>query len=300
MMPSDDQYLPFTLRMPTRYGEFEVSHFEFLGDADYDFSHRHGCYEIYYALAGSVSVVFEQTQASVTLSPNQCLIIAPNIIHQVLPAKDQRYFTMGFSSDIKHAVKRGYYDNALFVRLEEAISTENEQHIITDRYRCETIIEQIHLEFIHKAWAYKLVLGNLCSNLLFLILRNLPSELFSGKDMEQYPDDYNLALMINKYIATHYDQAISIDDAAAQFHLSARHVTRLLADYYGQTFNDILNAYRLNLAKELLTTTDSSIENVAFSVGFSSTRSLYNLFMKAEHLSPAEYKKRSAHPSSPS
>lgn len=293
-MLSDDQYLPFTLRMPTRYGEFEVSHFEFLGDTDYDFSHRHGCYELYYALSGSVSVTFEQTEVCITLSPNQCLIIAPNIVHQVLPQKGQRYFTMGFSSDIKHAVKRGYYDNALFVRLEEAVSTENAQHIITDGYHCATIIEQIRLEFIHKAWAYKLVLGNLCSNLLFLVLRNLPSELFSGKDMEQYPDDYNLALMINKYIATHYDSAISIDDAAAQFHLSARHVTRLLADYYGQTFNDILNAYRLNLAKELLTTTDSSIENIAFTVGFSSARSLYNLFMKTERISPAEYKKRFA------
>ena len=299
-MLSDDQYLPFTLRMPTRYGEFEVSHFEFLGDADYDFSHRHGCYELYYALSGSVSVTFEQTQVCITLSPNQCLIIAPNIMHQVLPYQGHRYFTMGFSSDIKHAVKRGYYDNALFVRLEEAISTESDQHVITDRYHCAAIIEQIHLEFVQKSWAYKLVLGNLCSNLLFLVLRNLPSELFAGKDMEQYPDDYNLALMINKYIAMHYDSAISIDDAAAQFHLSARHVTRLLADYYGQTFNDILNAYRLNLAKELLTTTNRSIEDIAFTVGFSSARSLYNLFMKTEQISPAEYKKRSAKPFAPS
>ena len=110
---------------------------------------------------------------------------------------------MGFSSDIKHAVKRGYYDNALFVRLEEALSTDSRQQVITDRYDCQTIIEQLHLEFTHKAWAYKLVLGNLCSNLLFLLLRNMPSALFSGKDMEQYPDDFNLALVINKYIATH-------------------------------------------------------------------------------------------------
>ena len=295
-MPSDDQYLPFTLRMPTRYGEFEVSHFEFLEDRDYEFSHRHGCYEIYYALAGDISLVFAQTQASALLTPGQCLIIAPNVSHQVLPQQGQRYFTMGFSSDIKHAVKRGYYDNALFVRLEEALSTDSHQQVITDRYDCQTIIEQLHLEFTHKAWAYKLVLGNLCSNLLFLLLRNLPSALFSGKDMEQYPDDFNLALMINKYIATHYSQAISIDDAAAQFHLSNRHVTRLLADYYGQTFNDILNAYRLNLAKELLTTTDNSIEKIAFAVGFSSSRSLYNLFMKMEQLSPAEYKKLAAKP----
>ena len=67
MMPSDDQYLPFTLRMPTRYGEFEVSHFEFLEDGDYEFPHRHGCYEIYYALAGDISLVFAQTQASALL-----------------------------------------------------------------------------------------------------------------------------------------------------------------------------------------------------------------------------------------
>lgn len=291
-MSDNDYYLPFTLRMPTRYGEFEVLHFEFFEGHDFEFPHRHSCYEIYYALYGQVSVVFESSQVQVDLQPQECLIIAPNVFHQVLPHKEHHYFTMGFSSNIKHAVKRGYYDNALFVRLEQAVSSESHQRIISDQYRCQTIIEQIKLEFTHKAWAYKLVLGNLCSNLLFLILRNMPSELFSGKDMEQYPDDYNLALLITKYMSANYGRALSIDDTAAHFHLSPRHVTRLLAEYYGQTFNDILNSYRLNQAKELLTTTDSSIENIAFAVGFSSVRSLYNLFAKYEHCSPAEYKKR--------
>lgn len=288
-MSDETQYLPFSIRMPTRYGEFEVSHFEFWNGSDYEFCHQHTCYELYYCLEGSITVSIADN--IMELPKYHCFILAPHILHQVTSYKNASYFTMGFSSDIKHAVKKDYYDNGLFVRLEKAISTKTKQQIIFDQYHCDTIIQQIHLEYSQKAWAYKLIIGNLCSNLLFLTLRNMPSALFLGQDMQAYPDNYNTALLITKYIAAHCTESLSLEKVAEEFHLSSRHVNRLLSDYYGQKFNNIINAYRLNQAKELLMTTEHSIDEIAYQVGFSSSRSLYNLFHKYERLSPLEYKK---------
>ena len=65
------------------------------------------------------------------------------------------------SSKLKRTIKSGYYDDALFVRLEQAVTTEYVQHIITDHYNNTTTIEQIKEELVSRKWAYKLLLGNL-------------------------------------------------------------------------------------------------------------------------------------------
>ncbi len=289
-MNKDEIFCPFSVRLPTRYGEFEVVHFELWDEESFQFSHKHTCYELHYCLEGSLDIKF--SHGAVSLAANHCLIIAPNVVHEIVPKQQVEYFSMCFTNSLKNPVRKNYCDEAYFVRLEQAISSDGVFHIIEDKHDCAAVIRKIQHEMTYKEWAYKLILGNLCSDLLFLTLRNLSAELFSGKDMIAYPDNYNLPLLINKYIAKNYKKPLTLNLVAEVFHISGRQLIRILTEYYGKSFNDILSFYRLNEAKKLLTTTEASLEEISAEIGFSSVHSLYNLFNKYDEAhTPGAYRK---------
>ena len=280
-------YLPFTLRMPTRYGE----HLEFCNGSQMQFSHQHNGYELCYILNKRVQL--EISHVILNLAVQNCIIIAPETMHKIIPTQsDTEYLIMNFSSKLKRTIKSGYYDDALFVRLEQAVTTEYVLHIITDHYNNTTTIEQIKEELVSRKWAYKLLLGNLCSNLLFGILRNFSAELFAGKDMKQYQDNYNLALLINKYISQHFMEPLTTQFVAELFHVSTKQLGRVLEKYYQKSFTQIISLYRLEEAKQLLSTSSLSLEEIAYNIGFTSTRSLYDLFQRYDEKSPNDYRKK--------
>ncbi|MEJ8733799.1 MULTISPECIES: helix-turn-helix transcriptional regulator [Mediterraneibacter] len=52
-----------------------------------------------------------------------------------------------------------------------------------------------------------------------------------------------------------------------------------------------LNHYRLNQAKRLLETTEDSVTNIAFSVGFDNCSYFNRLFKRTFHMTPGELRK---------
>jgi len=282
-------YLPFSIRMPARYGEFEVTYFEFCKNIESTPQHTHVDYELCYVLQGTLEVGIERN--FMPLQALQCIIITANVERQYIGDENVEYFLMRFDNVLKNPVKKDYQENAFFVRLNGAISNTCQKNIITDQYNCNLLIAELEREFRAKKWAYKIIMGNICSSLLFLILRNLDGKLFNNEDMQQYPDRWNMPVVIEKYIQQHFREGITVKDVAQTMHLSERQVQRLLAEYQGENFNDIVNGYRYREAKKLLQDANLSLEQVANLVGFQSSRSLYNLFEKYGQYSLSEYRK---------
>ena len=61
---------------------------------------------------------------------------------------------------------------------------------------------------------------------------------------------------------------------------------------FGRRFTDYLNWLRLQYAAQLLTTTDHTIQHVAFDAGFGSENHFYALFKRAYHLTPLAFRKQ--------
>lgn len=288
-MDEKNLFLPFSIRMPARYGDFEVTYFEFCKNAEPMPQHTHVYYELCYVLQGALQIDIEGTRMS--LQASQCVIIAMEVKHQYISDENVEYFIMRFDSTLKNPVKKDYQENAFFVRLNEAVSNTYQKNIIIDQYHCYLLISELEKEFQDKKWAYKIIMGNICSSLLFLVLRNLDGQLFNNEDMQQYPERLNMPVMIEKYIYQHFKEDITLKAVAEAMHLSERQVQRLLVEYQGKRFNDIVNNYRYNEAKKLLQDISLSLEKVANLVGFQSSRSLYNLFEKYGQYSLSEYRK---------
>lgn len=95
------------------------------------------------------------------------------------------------------------------------------------------------------------------------------------------------------YLDSHYASAITIQYVSREVALSPYHFIRLFGRAYKQTPHQYLIQRRINRAKELLRSSDLSITDICFEVGFESLGSFSTLFRKTTGLSPSEYRKNS-------
>lgn len=78
-------------------------------------------------------------------------------------------------------------------------------------------------------------------------------------------------------------------EVADYFHISARTLNRHL-NREETSLKQIVTQVRLEMAKQLLATTDDSIEQIALSIGLSGRRTLDRIFIKEINQSPAQYR----------
>lgn len=85
----------------------------------------------------------------------------------------------------------------------------------------------------------------------------------------------------------------AIDDCAARLGTSARSLqTRLAAQ--GTSFSNIVTAQRVAIAKELLTNSTRSLDEIADYLGYSERSSFGRAFKRSVHASPQEYRRNAA------
>ena len=95
--------------------------------------------------------------------------------------------------------------------------------------------------------------------------------------------------LAKKIIALNYDKSISLEYVAKQLNCSVSYLTKKFKKCVGQTFVEYLNKYRMEKAKELLSSGEGIIKEIAYQVGFHSQSYFSNAFKKYTGYSPAEW-----------
>lgn len=94
-----------------------------------------------------------------------------------------------------------------------------------------------------------------------------------------------------EYIQAHYNSPdISLNTVAAHVSLSPAHFSTIFSQEMSVTFIDYLTDVRMEKVKEMLTSTDEKIVNIAFTVGYNEPNYLSYLFKKREGLTLKEYR----------
>lgn len=104
-------------------------------------------------------------------------------------------------------------------------------------------------------------------------------------------DTTNDIKAILEYIKINYMNLISIKDLANVVNFSEHYFMRFFKKYMGMTCVDYINEYRLNIATNLLETTDMSIMEIAVKVGVNNISYFNKIFKKKFNLTPKEYRK---------
>ena len=105
----------------------------------------------------------------------------------------------------------------------------------------------------------------------------------------EYVTDSRLLDILN-YLQINY-QSTNLDDVAMAFHLSPPYISRYVKEKSGKTFGEHLTHIRLIRAKSLLKNGNSTIENIAFSVGYPNVEHFIRTFKKHIKVTPSQYRK---------
>lgn len=90
------------------------------------------------------------------------------------------------------------------------------------------------------------------------------------------------------------DDGASLEEVAAQFDISSRHLRRIVQQELGVSPIELLQTRRLLLAKQLLTETRLPVIDVAFASGFSSLRRFNDAFSSQYRMPPTRLRKVAA------
>jgi AraC-like DNA-binding protein len=93
------------------------------------------------------------------------------------------------------------------------------------------------------------------------------------------------------YIDCNYSAPLTVDGVSQEAGFSTFHFIRLFRATYRQTPHQYLIQRRVDRAKALLATSNLSIRDICFEVGFVSLGSFSTLFRRATGLSPAAYRR---------
>ncbi len=93
-----------------------------------------------------------------------------------------------------------------------------------------------------------------------------------------------------KFILSHIQDDICVNDIAEEVHLNAQYLMRLFKKEMGVSILEYITDERIKLAKEILLRTDYPINQVADSVGYANYSYFTKIFRRAEGMSPRQYR----------
>lgn len=96
---------------------------------------------------------------------------------------------------------------------------------------------------------------------------------------------------VRDYLEEHLNEDLSLKEIAEEFHFSQFHLVRKYRERFGITIIADLNNKRITKAKELLRTTDLSIETIALTCGFKEAGYFIKVFKKTEDTTPLAFRK---------
>lgn len=107
------------------------------------------------------------------------------------------------------------------------------------------------------------------------------------RDRAGWPDKVRLAA---SYIEINYAGLVSLDELADSLQVSKYHLQRTFAETVGLTPHEYTNRVRIERAMELLRRTESSVEEIARLIGFSSGSYFIKVFAKLTGMTPGAFR----------
>ena len=126
---------------------------------------------------------------------------------------------------------------------------------------------------------------------VYTVFLKLNEELQQQYDIIMTRTARNLGTEILSYIDQNYtDPDLCAGSIADAFHISEKYVFQLLKASCSETLNDRIIRLRLETGIRLLETTDLTVTAIAKQVGFSSSNTMYKVFMRVKGVSPSSYR----------
>ena len=123
--------------------------------------------------------------------------------------------------------------------------------------------------------------------------RRVPGEVILAGD--ETPGDLRLSQVrdnIGRFIREHYTSELSMQDVAKAMNYSDAYFCKLFKQCFKVNFSAYLNEFRVEKAKELLSTTRLSVREVSTACGYTDSNYFARVFKRITGQTPSEYRVR--------
>lgn len=105
-------------------------------------------------------------------------------------------------------------------------------------------------------------------------------------------DEISAAEQVKKYIVTHIDEDLSVEELSKMVFMSQNQLARLFKKEYGKTVVEYIMDYRISLAEEMLKNTDLTVTTVSAKVGYPNYAYFTKLFKKYSGYTPSSFRNK--------
>ncbi|SHH89717.1 AraC-type DNA-binding protein [Clostridium grantii DSM 8605] len=277
---------------------FPVTYVEMNSQPDIDlfYCHWHPNIEIIYVDKGTISMKIDTQDFQ--LNTGDICIINPNQVHYGISANNTycsvKLLVISYdilSMELNNPIYERYIEplnsgRLLLPNVIPHISTKKDTP--TWQLECHQSISKllscISQDYIGKELAIQ-------SSFLMLLATLYRSDKLIGKAFIQNKTLSTREMNILNYLEEHFTESISIPVLASHFHVSEDYFYKLFKKITGQTPIKYILQLKIQYAKQLLKTTDISISDIGFQIGFESTSYFSKTFKKLTGFTPMTYRK---------
>ncbi len=199
------------------------------------------------------------------------LLIHPDFLWNTAIAKKIKQYEF-FSYEVNESLALSVDEETTVVNMIKNINQEVADGI--DLHSKDVIIAQIELLLAYSERIYK--------------------RLFTSEKKNEHRILDQLEILIVKYFKSNdliKNGIPTIQYIADQLHISPNYLSRLLQSITGQSTKNYLHDKLIELAKEKLSTTELSVSEIAYEIGFKTPQSFSKLFKNKTKLTPLEFRK---------
>lgn len=247
--------------------------------------HRHKQLEIIFMLKGTINLSIQEEVYR--LETGDIILINPYDLHGLLAASDDNLllsfkidteyydrYTMNFSN------KRFMCNSTLFKR-EVALDKNSPFEELRNR------LAMLAFQRDDSQLEYGFSLGIIMLDVGRILVKHFQSDI--TKNGAQNKDIKRLTRILD-YIDHNFDKGINLKTIAEMENLNLYYLSSFIKQQLGVGFQEYVNMKRIDKVVNQLVMTNKSITEISFSSGFSTTKSLNQLFKKMLHMTPTEFR----------
>lgn len=252
--------------------------------------HCHDCMELLYVKNGSGFISVELQKFFV--QAGDFILVSPGQLHSANSPFQDRMFCQAIVFDLNQ-LREGKIDYIYRKYISSFFNQDISPPVLINKQStyyqelCRDFFT-IYTEYKQKQEAYECFVKSSLFHLLGIFYRNSQKTSLSCTSQKQNREKIKIVL---QYILEHYDQTITIDQAAALTGYSKYYFMHFFKSTTGFTLTQYVNMVRLDKAAQLLLNSQYSITEISTMTGFGNLSYFIRQFTQRYQKTPRQFRK---------
>lgn len=154
------------------------------------------------------------------------------------------------------------------------------------------LMKKCYRIFTGEEYAFQLLLKSLMFELFYRLFRSYVQENNVDQSRPAVSVGRERVNAILEYINEHYAEKIMLDDLVSVVHINKFYICKIFQQCTGKTVLNYINVVRVQKAVERLISTNESVTNIAFAVGFQDLNYFSRIFKSVMGVSPTDIRRK--------